>query len=139
MAAAEVNFNFSFEAAAWAIGAIIGIGMNAFMIHRTTYKRRIASDQHERRIVFADIIQWGFGMGVKCIGLWLGVWAIFLLPPAGEPPSTAIETWAATNGRTIFGVSMLVMMFGMDIRDGVLIALDEVGRRIFRREIRERL
>jgi hypothetical protein len=137
MAATQVNLNLSPEAILWMLGAAIGISLNIFMIHRTTYKRRIATDQHEKRIVFADTVQWGFGLFVKCIGLWLGVWAMFLLPPPGTSPDTAVETWAATNARSIFGISLLLMMFGMDVRDGMLITIDEVGRRVFRREIRE--
>jgi hypothetical protein len=127
--------NLSTVTVLWLGMALLGMAFDLAMLFRTLSKRKVAGDRHERRIVWGDVVQWGLGVVVYGTALWLGIWMVFMLPPTGTPPEGAIETFASKHGRTIIQTGLLLKVFVAVIRDAILVVLDELGRRIFRREI----
>lgn len=105
----------------WLVGSLVGMGLNGYMI-RLSYRRRrrLALSSAEEKITWYDTVQWGFGWAVKLIGFAMAVWVIALPPPL-HPPTNAYQRWAVLHGRVILEVGLLVMMYLMDIRDGILV------------------
>lgn len=109
--------------------------MNIWMIVDSFRDRRIAITREERLVTWGDTVQWGFGWFVKMVGLFLGFW-VLALPAAGTRPDNALEQWAIDHRRVIFSGSLLVMLWGMDVRDVVLIFLKRRLQRIARETLR---
>lgn len=131
-------FHATWETGAWIIGAMVGIVLNGYMIGQAQKNRAVARGPEERRIVLGDFAQWGFGLFVKIVGFLFGFW-LLLLPMPGMLPEIDLQRWAIEHGRTIIIWSMLVMMYGMDVRDSILVSLHLFSHRRLRSEVEEYL
>lgn len=129
-------FHITWEIGIWLGSAMLGIGLNIFMINQARLSAQVAGDAAEKRIVLSDQVQWWFGFTVKMLGFLFGFWIILLPYPPGTEPEIGLQQFAREHGRTIITWSLLLMMIGMDIRDGVLVFINTYSRRQLRKAIK---
>lgn len=132
-------FDWHVDAAVWGwmVGALVGVIICSVMVLDAIALTRAARTDAERFIAWGDLVQWGAGFAIKVVGFYIGFW-VLCLPPTGQLPDTGIERWAAAQGRWPLIGGLLVMVWGMDFRDVVLVALKRQLRAVLRQEAKER-
>lgn len=116
--------NLTADTLLWEIGALIGVGLNVYMMWTAGGLIAVAKTNEERLVAWGRITQWAFGLAVKVVGLLLGLWAMSL-PATGHPPTSELQLWAIEHRHIIFIGSLLLMMYGMDIRDAIIVFLEK--------------
>lgn len=114
-----MTFHLNAALVIWIAGALVGVGFNVYMVNLSFWRRRrLALTKGERLVTWYDSVQWSFGLFVKLIALGIGFWATQLPPAPPLPPDAA---WSVRYGRDVITYGLLAMIYGMDIRDGILV------------------
>lgn len=105
----------------WMVGALVGVVICSVMVLDAIALTRAVRTDTERFIAWGDLVQWGAGLAIKLALVFIGIWLI--------------RRSSTTQIALIVGG---VVIWVMDFRDIVLVALKRQLRAVLRQEAKER-